>query len=600
MSKTTRNYNNFDNNEQINNDRINNNTNKQKNKKRKKNKYYRNRNKSEEKKNKVLNKSGFEILKEIEIEDNNENNTIITFNFDKSPIKTCFDKNKEFPSFENFDNMKKIFYEKHIKKFIEDSDKLQNYILLKKSNNIKNVDYNSLMKDFEQNKENIKIGINNYLRKANEIILYKYEFDFDKVNTNELNIFVDDKNDINTDYFSKNNSIFKAYQKKNIKSINISSKEDIQKSNNEINGDIFGNITKINHRWLNKQKCTKKINEPKIDNYKIHYNIWNTLELPVIEQVFQEYAMQKIRTMQLDINYINKPNFDFGSDDIITEIFIPFKEDNTKVNKIVLDTDVFISDSLEEINNIYNTKYYLNMTILSQNVTKCDIDVLGDINLNDNYEKFKEWKNELKIKKNKYICSGNASIELMKSTLVNNSYNNPKTSLLHNLSLKLNEIDNKNSHDNINLTIHKSADFYLSNLGLNKSNNSISAQKLQEEIKLSLNNINTYSSKFLALNKNKSEVLRCKKKFSSLNSGIRENDIKGEYDCNMMMKQMKAAEKKIERKSRKILNNKIKIQNEKNMEKEINRENKYRMLTTLFMTALPLIYFAYKNLWSFE
>ena len=538
MSKTTINYNNFDNNKQINNDRINNNTNKQKNKKRKKNKYYRNRNKSEEKKNKVLNKSGFEILKEIEIEDNNENNTIITFNFDKSPIKTCFDKNKEFPSFENFDNMKKIFYEKHIKKFIEDSDKLQNYILLKKSNNIKNVDYNSLMKDFEQNKENIKIGINNYLRKANEIILYKYEFDFDKVNTNELNIFVDDKNDINTDYFSKNNSIFKAYQKKNIKSINISSKEDIQKSNNEINGDIFGNITKINHRWLNKQKCTKKINEPKIDNYKIHYNIWNTLELPVIE--------------------------------------------------------------LEEINNIYNTKYHLNMTILSQNVTKCDIDVLGDINLNDNYEKFKEWKNELKIKKNKYICSGNASIELMKSTLVNNSYNNPKTSLLHNLSLKLNEIDNKNSHDNINLTIHKSADFYLSNLGLNKSNNSISAQKLQEEIKLSLNNINTYSSKFLALNKNKSEVLRCKKKFSSLNSGIRENDIKGEYDCNMMMKQMKAAEKKIERKSRKILNNKIKIQNEKNMEKEINRENKYRMLTTLFMTALPLIYFAYKNLWSFE
>ena len=137
MSKTAINYNNFDNNKQINNVRINNNTNKQKNKKRKKN--YRNRNKSEEKKNKVLNKSGFEILKEIEIEDNNENNTIITFN-----------------SFENFDNMKKIFYEKHIKKFIEDSDKLQNYILLEKSNNIKNIDYNSLMNNFEQKSNNIK------------------------------------------------------------------------------------------------------------------------------------------------------------------------------------------------------------------------------------------------------------------------------------------------------------------------------------------------------------------------------------------------------------------------------------------------------------
>ena len=81
--------------------------------------------------------------------------------------------------------MKKIFYEKHIKKFIEDSDKLQNYILLEKSNNIKNIDYNSLMNNFEQksnniknidynslmnnfeqNKENIKIGIINYLRKA--------------------------------------------------------------------------------------------------------------------------------------------------------------------------------------------------------------------------------------------------------------------------------------------------------------------------------------------------------------------------------------------------------------------------------------------------
>ena len=45
-----------------------------------------------------------------------------------------------------------------------------------------------------------------------------------------------------------------------------------------------------------------------------------------------------------------------------------------------------------------------------------NIFLLDNMNIVDNYEKSKKWKNERINKKNKYIYSGNASITLMKNT----------------------------------------------------------------------------------------------------------------------------------------------------------------------------------------
>ena len=134
------------------------------------------------------------------------------------------------------------------------------------------------------------------------------------------------------------------------------------------------------------------------------------------------------------------------------------------------------------------------------------------MNININYEKFKKWKEDKINKKNKYICSGDASIELMKSNLKKDKFNNPQTSILHNLSLQLNEINSKNMNDinnnNLNLTMNKSANFNFSKC----------AKKLKDEIDLSLSNKNTFNSKLVSLNKLKSERLRMKKKLSSINS----------------------------------------------------------------------------------
>ena len=127
------------------------------------------------------------------------------------------------------------------------------------------------------------------------------------------------------------------------------------------------------------------------------------------------------------------------------------------------------------------------MNIKSEKLKKSEIDTLEDLNINIFYEKFKNWKKSKIKKKNDYIYSGKASVELTKSTLINNIYDNPKTSILHNLSLQLNEINNKNGNDNknLNLTIMKSANFNYSNC----------AKKLKNEIDLSLSNKNTFNSK---------------------------------------------------------------------------------------------------------
>ena len=553
---------------------------------------------SEEKKLYIKNYKHFTDVIEKE-KKTDKNDYEKSFKFDKKTIKKFSHKNEEFPLFSDISNKKESFLEKNIKNFINDSSKLHSYLcIFSKNNNLKNLEIASLIKTpeaFNLNSERLKSGVNNFIHNFQKIMLFKYNFSFDNNYITKLEPFVDDENDINLNYFSKNNQIFTAYRNKNIKGMNLCTEEDILKPLEEIkidnDNDIFGSIGKINQRWLNKKKFTRKLARPDIDNYKLDLNLKKSLEIPLISQAFNEFVKQKIKTIEIDNINIQKPNIDLTFDKFTTEIYRSFKEDKIYLNKMEFETEIFIDGSIEAINNFYNNKNLFNMEIKQDYSSKCNIDIniLNDVDINANYEKFKKWKEDKINKKKKYICSGDASIELMKSNLKTDNYNNPQTSLLHNLSLQLNEINSKNVND-----INNSGQLKLT---MNKSENydySKCAKKLKDEIDLSLSNRNTFNSKMDTLNKIKSEKLRMKKKLSSINSKNNEN-LEKNYEYQNIRRQMKKSEDDINKKRRKIYVNKIKAEQDKNFEEEIKRDKKFNMIFPILIVIISLIFSTYKH-----
>ena len=533
------------------------------------------------------------IEKEPKI-DKKGNSRLFKFDFKKS--KRFSQKNEEFPLFSDIANKKESFLKKNIKNFIKDSSILHSYTcIFSKNNNLKNIEIDPLVEKqdkFKLNIDRLKSGVDNYIHNFEKIMLFKYNFSFDNNYISKLEPFVDDENDINLNYFSKDNQIFTSYRNKNIKGINLSTEEDILKPLEEIkidnDNDIYGSIDKINQRWLNKKKCTRTIARPDIDNYKLHLNIKKSLEIPLISQVFDEFVKQKIISTEMDNVIIQKPIIDSTFDEFILEIYRSFKEDNIAINKIKLDTEIFINESIESINSVYNNKNILNMKIVQDYSPKCNIniDILNNVDINNNYEKFKKWKEDKINRKNKYICSGDASIELMKSNLTKDKFNNPKTSLLHNLSLQLNEINSKNINDNNNLklTMNKSANYNFSKC----------AKKLKDEIDLSLSIKNNFNSKLDSLNKLKSEKLRMKKKLSSINSKNNENlEKNNEYEN--IMRQMKKTENDINKKRKKIYINKVKAEQDNNFEQEIKRVKKFNMIYPILIVIISLLFSTYKH-----
>ena len=518
------------------------------------------------------------------------------FTFDKSIIKKCQDKIEEFPSFSDISQLKEIFLEKNIKKLINYSKMLYTYQRTNLNNkNLSELEFDSLInpkESFEINKERLKFGVSKYIFNFEKIMLSRYNFSFDDSNIKKLDLFVDKPNDNHLNYFSKNNHIFKVYKKKNVKALNISSEKDIQKPIQELkidnDSDIYGSISKINQRWLNKIKFTKKINAPTKDNYKIIYNFKNSLEIPLIEQVFNEFAKQKIRTHQFDISTVPKVKIDFYTSDFVTEYYLSFKEDIIKIKKLNLEGDNLFKDPLKQINMMYNNKYLLNMDIQVEELNRCNINTfsLKDIDISLNYEKFKKFKEDIiKIKKN-YILSGKASIQLMKNSLTNNIYDNPKTSLLHNLSIQLNEINDKINNDSLKLTMIKSAN----------NNYPKCAKKLKDEIDLSLNNINTVSNKMGNLIKIKSENLGFKNELS-LNLKNKKNEESNSGYKNMM-KKIKKSENEINKKKRKIFVEKTKQQQEKEFEQDIKKEKNYKIIYPILIAVFSLIFSVYKHFWN--
>ena len=531
----------------------------------------------------IYQKGGF--IEESEEEDSQREIEYTTFMFDKAPIKKCFDKKDELISFSQMSKLKEIFFDKNIKNFIQDSSKLNIYKCLEpKYEKLKKLEFESLVNpkgSFVSNKERLKQGMNKFLLNYENIILSKYCFSFDNSNIKKLDPFVDNPNDININYFSKRNQIFLAYERKNIKSLTFNSEEDIQKPITEIKidneDDIYGSISKINQRWLLKKKFTKKIKEPKTDDYKIYYSIKNSLEIPLVTQVFEEFVKQKIKYFQNDHDLIQKPNLDTIQTPFVTEIYFSFKGDNIKSQKINLDTDIFIQDSIEEINKIYNDKYLLKMDTKYEYLIKINKSIFSfhEKDINENYEKYKKWKNDRINRKIKYIFSENSSLELKKSAKSH-------------ITFQLNEFKDKsnNDKDNLKLTKFKST-----------NNNYQKYAKNKDEIDLSLSNKNNIINSKLGVFKNNSENLGIKKKLSSFHSQNNENEEKNSEYKNMM-KKVKKSEDEINKKRRKMYADKIRQQQDNEFEQEIKKENNYRIIYPILFVIIPFMYSFFRYYWN--
>lgn len=531
----------------------------------------------------IYQKGGF--IEESEEEDSQREIEYTTFMFDKAPIKKCFDKKDELISFSQMSKLKEIFFDKNIKNFIQDSSKLNIYKCLEpKHEKSKKLEFESLVNlkgSFDSNKERLKQGMNKFLLNYENIILSKYCFSFDNSNIKKLDPFVDNPNDININYFSKRNQIFLAYERKNIKSLIFNSEEDIQKPITEIKidneDDIYGSISKINQRWLLKKKFTKKIKEPKTDDYKIYYSIKNSLEIPLVTQVFEEFVKQKIKYFQNDHDLIQKPNLDTIQTPFVTEIYFSFKGDNIKSQKINLDTDIFIQDSIEEINKIYNDKYLLKMDTKYEYLIKINKSIFSfhEKDINENYEKYKKWKNDRINRKIKYIFSENSSLELKKSAKSH-------------ITFQLNEFKDKSNNDKNNLKLTK---FKSTN------NNYQKYAKNKDEIDLSLSNKNNIINSKLGVFKNKSENLGMKKKLSSFHPQNNENEEKNSEYKNMM-KKIKKSEDEINKKRRKMYADKIRQQQDNEFEQEIKKENNYRMIYPILFVIIPFMYSFFRYYWN--
>ena len=183
-------------------------------------------------------------------------------------------------------------------------------------------------------------------------------------------------------------------------------------------------------------------------------------------------------------------------------------------------------------------------------------------------------------KKNKYLYSGDASIELMKASFSNDKYNNSQTSLLHSLSTKLNEINDIANKEEIKDIINTSK-----NLSQNHKNLRCT-KKLINELNRSLVNRYTFNSKNDIINLNDSQVMT---KNKSVNSDVlsKKNKIEKEK-FEKMMKKIKKTNDDINKREKKMYINKIKAEQDNKLEKEIKKQRIFKSLYPIFFVLIPL------------
>ena len=429
----------------------------------------------------------------------------------------------------------------------------------------------------------IETNINNFQEIINsKNTLFNRNFVFENNIINKLNLNINENN-INLNSSYPNNSIIPLYREKYIRYFSESS-DKISKINfveiEENDNNNFNSISAINQRNINKIKFTRILEKSNIDNNKINFDYYDIINN--INEIDKIYESTNIKSFSIQNDIINQEiNIDDEMENIITEINYTFIPDEIISRKITLDDiDIPIDDSIEKIYSNYSQNYIKNIRLNNNYTKKSDIDIFDDIDIGNIYDKFKKYKNKRIKKKKKYLCSGEASIELMKTNLINDKYNNTETSILHNLSIKLNEINNINNISD-NYEIGK-----ITNISLNNSRNSKNlkcAKKLKNEINHSVMN------KFF---RNKSELINRK------NSEISNNNISlNKSEKNYIMKQntyqnimekIKKSNDNMNKKEKKMYINKLKIQQENKFDEEIKRKKRYKLLFPIFLVIIPL------------
>jgi hypothetical protein len=411
--------------------------------------------------------------------------------------------------------------------------------------------------------------------------LFDAKYINDQTYVPKLRLNLEDKNYNIFDFYLPN-SVHESYNKKTMKSINLNNPDDRTNKvifpTGEEHKIEYNTIYSLNIRNINKLKYTRSFKKSEIGNYSINIRI-NMLPI-FMDNIHELYEQSNIKSFQVDNDAkCQKCNIDDKLDNIFTEIFYSFKNDNKYSSKSNFD-EIFAEDSIEDIHMDYSNKYFAYVDLYDYS-NRNDIDIFDDIDINIIHEQFKIYKNKRIKQKQKYLCDGEASIELMKTTFTDNKYNNSQTSLLHSISNDLINISNITNNEEIKNIANKSEN-------LSKNGPMLrSTKKLMNELNRSLINRYTFNSKNDINNQSDSHVLSLNKK------GVKNEKLinKREKEKNRfenMMKKIKKKNDDINKKEKKMYNNKLKAEQENNFQKELKKERIFKLLYPFILFVIPL------------
>ena len=335
-------------------------------------------------------------------------------------------------------------------------------------------------------------------------------------------------------------------------------------------------IYALNIRNINKLKFTRGFKKAKTDKKKLNINI--SMISSFMDEINELYEESNIKSFQVE-NAIQKWNIDDQLENILTEIHYSFKNDNKYSTKNNFD-ETFTENSNEDIHLEYSSKYFKYFDLYDYS-NQNDIDILDDIDINSIHEQFKIYKSQRSRKKNKYLCGGEASIELMKTTFTDDTYNKSQTRILHNLSNDLNKISNITNSEEIKNIANKTE--YLSQNG----NHLRSTKKLKNELNRSIISRYAVNSKNEIINKSDSDMLSLNKK-SAKSDELGNKRKKEKIKYENMMKKIKKTNDDINKTEKRMYNNKLKAEQENNFQNEIKKERMFKFLYTVIVFIIPL------------
>ena len=485
--------------------------------------------------------------------DSYENNIILPVSNDK-PLERI--KIKE----ENFDEIEKINN------------------IIEGNKNINVFDKNEI-KPLFASKINLDDTINNFQKMMNnKKKIFEQKYNFDKTCVKKLKLNLEDKEDINN--INLPSVMHTLYEKKHIQYKNLYSPDDLTKKVNFPTGEentIENNtIYALNIRNINKLKFTRGFKKAKTDKKKLNINI--SMISSFMDEINELYEESNVKSFKVE-NASQKCKIDEQLENILTEIHYSFKNDNNYSTKNNFD-ETFTENSNEDIHLEYSSKYFKYFDLYDYS-NQNDIDILDDIDINSIHEQFKIYKSQRSRKKNKYLCGGEASIELMKTTFTDDTYNKSQTRILHNLSNDLNKISNITNSEEIKNIANKTE--YLSQNG----NHLRSTKKLKNELNRSIISRYAVNSKNEIINKSDSDMLSLNKKSAKSDElGNKRKKEKNRYEN--MMKKIKKTNDDINKTEKRMYNNKLKAEQENNFQNEIKKERIFKFLYTVIVFIIPL------------